>query len=76
MHRHTLFRLQVMRGVEVMLRQVSVAEEVGPPELLNLLESMLVAIQKCMGPAVNWADVLVGTDAMTQASKLHLGEFH
>lgn len=56
-----------------MLRGVSVTTEVGPPELLHLMGSVLVAIDRCIGPAVNWADVLVGTDAMTQASKLHLG---
>ena len=35
----------------------------------------LMASERSVGPCMDWADVLVGTDAMTQTSNLHLGAF-
>ena len=42
---------------------------------MSLIFTYLLLCGRCISPGVNWADVLVGTDAMTQASKLHSGAF-
>jgi hypothetical protein len=35
-----------MNGVELVLREVSVTEEMGPPELVHFMGSMLVAMDR------------------------------
>ncbi len=67
---------QVMEAVETVLASVPLNSKLGPQELVQVLGSMLVGVEAALGGAeADWAALLVGTDAETQAASLTQGGF-